>query len=369
MRISYVVRGALGDYPPCIAQILMLDDLGAEVEAYCGACVGASAALLRERGIKVHELGTRRRFRGALGKAEGFLRFRHAALHALRSNLRNGEVLWFGTADSGMALAGRLKRRRFVLNVLELYDNNRFYSAMLRHICPGATAVIACEVHRAWIMSQWWRLPRLPYVMPNKTYGHPRSGRLNPSTEETAAAVRKIGGRPAIIYQGMIAPDRDLTQLARALAAVDSGHVLVLMGPESYDGVSRIRSIYADTVYMGRFDAPTHLEVTSHARIGVAYYDGSTLNNIFCAPNKTYEYAGFGMPMICNDVPGLVHTVGANGAGVCVDFGDHEALCKAIRELDMNYDDYAVGAGRLFDSVDNQSTMESVLERLHSPQG
>lgn len=364
MRVLYVLRGTLGDYPPCVAQVLMLDDLGVQVEVYCGACVGASAELLRARDITVHELGTRRRLRGPLGKLEAFLRFRRSAIRILRDDLRGCALLWFGTADSGMALLGRLRSVQFVLSVLELYDTNPVYSTMLRIIAPRAAAVIACEVHRAWIMSKWWRLPRLPYVLPNKTYGHPRAKGLTPSTRETAAAIQMIGGRQAVIYQGMIAPDRDLTQFARALAALDSDYLLVLMGPESYDGVARIRSVYPNTVYVGRLDAPTHLEVTSHARLGVAHYDGSTLNNIFCAPNKTFEYAGFGIPILCSDVPGLVHTVGESGAGICVDFGDHKALCDAIRSIDLSYDSYAEGAERLFCGVDNLQTMKSVLAQL-----
>lgn len=57
--------------------------------------------------------------------------------------------------------------------------------------------------------------------------------------------------------------------------------------------------------------APYHLEVTSHAFIGILIYAPvygtftSPLNSIYCAPNKLYEFSHFGIPMIGNNIPGL----------------------------------------------------------------
>ena len=46
--------------------------------------------------------------------------------------------------------------------------------------------------------------------------------------------------------------------------------------------------------------------------------DRNSLNRAFCAPNKIYEYSGLRIPAIGNEVPGLVNTIGAAKAGVCV---------------------------------------------------
>lgn len=366
LKVAYVLRNSLGDYPPCIAHVLMLNDLGVDVTVYCGSCTGAAADLLKDRGISVHELGVRRVLGGALGRVESYLKFRWRVLQSIGGDLESGSPVWFGTADSAMALVGRLGRARYVLSVLELYDTKRIYRTMLHLLAPRAAAVVACEIHRAWMMLQWWNLQRLPFVLPNKTYGHPRTRGLQPSHDDTGAAVGQLKGKTVVIYQGMIAPDRDLTLLARALARAANNYLLVLMGPERYEGVRRIQEIYGDTVYVGKFDAPRHLEVTSYAHIGVAYYDASTLNNIFCAPNKTYEYAGFGIPTLCNDVPGLVHTVGMSGAGVCVDFNDEESLCSALEEIERRHDELALGAKRFFDDVDSHKIMKAIVDQLRS---
>ena len=44
-----------------------------------------------------------------------------------------------------------------------------------------------------------------------------------------------------------------------------------------------------------------------------------SINAVFCAPNKVYEFAGFGIPMLCNDNPGLKYTVEYYGMGVCAE--------------------------------------------------
>ncbi|KAA6307134.1 hypothetical protein EZS27_041199, partial [termite gut metagenome] len=39
-------------------------------------------------------------------------------------------------------------------------------------------------------------------------------------------------------------------------------------------------------------------------RIGIVSYAFDDLNHVFCAPNKTWEYTGFGIPMLGNNAPG-----------------------------------------------------------------
>ena len=60
------------------------------------------------------------------------------------------------------------------------------------------------------------------------------------------------------------------------------------------------------------------MEITSYARIGINFYRPNCLNKAFCAPNKIYEFSGFGIPIIGNDIPGLKNTIGLNNAGKCV---------------------------------------------------
>jgi hypothetical protein len=122
--------------------------------------------------------------------------------------------------------------------------------------------------------------------------------------------------------------------------------------------------IYNNLVYISHINAPFHLEVTSHAFIGICTYSYSDLNNVFCAPNKIWEFAGFGIPTLCQNIPGLVFSVGASGSGVCVDFEDSEDIKRGLRQIQENYETFGSNAKRFFDSMRVEGVLEEMMRDL-----
>ena len=119
---------------------------------------------------------------------------------------------------------------------------------------------------------------------------------------------------------------------------------------------------------MPYISAPYHLEVTSHAYVGILIYTPvygtftSPLNSIYCAPNKIYEFSQFGIPMIGNDIPGLRYTIEYNKMGVCVPQMNTESFFDAIQKIAENYDTYSNNAIN-FNNSDNKA--EVVKIALH----
>ena len=106
--------------------------------------------------------------------------------------------------------------------------------------------------------------------------------------------------------------------------------------------------------------APKHLEVTSHAHIGIVFYDGMTLNKAFCAPNKIYEYSYFGLPCLSNRIPGLVNTVEAFRFGRCIDMKKEEII-SAINDIEDNYEEYSLNGKVFYNATDNIAVMRKLL--------
>ena len=104
------------------------------------------------------------------------------------------------------------------------------------------------------------------------------------------------------------------------------------------------------------------MEITSYARIGINFYRPNCLNKAFCAPNKIYEFSGFGIPIIGNDIPGLKNTIGLNNAGKCIDLTE-ENIIKAINEIDEKYEYYSKNAYNFFSKTNNLNTMKKLLKR------
>lgn len=95
-------------------------------------------------------------------------------------------------------------------------------------------------------------------------------------------------------------------------------------------------------------------------------YNPLDLDCAYCAPNKKWEFSGFGIPMICNEIPGLEYTVKANKCGVCTDTDDPSSIVNAIKSIDDNYEEYSANAKIMYNSVNLIELVNQVLEKYYS---
>lgn len=361
-RIIYIVKSNLAYYPPCMSQIRMIHDLGADIEVWFGSSKDSAKEILSQEGIPYVELVDPR------GSASGMLdvlinwkSFRDAVKKRLKTIGSNDVLLWFGTAETAMPMIGALGDFEYVVSALELYDDIPAKKRLLGKLCRNARAVTACEITRAYIMRSWWGLDKVPYVFPNKPYGSKLEKNLPLTCDATKRIIDDLGGREFVIYQGILQNEEYVAEIAKALADLDGRYPLVLMGIDRNGMAPRIKQIFGDTLYYESIPAPRHLEVTSRAHIGVVFYDGSNLNKAFCAPNKIYEYSSFGMPMIANRIPGLLNTVGAAGCAECVDLRA-DKIADAIDAIDKDYERYSEAARSFFERTNNISVMCELLK-------
>lgn len=362
-RVLFFIFQRIDLYPPCISEVFMLNDMGIEVAILTKGCNEQLMAQFQERGIACHILEVKKNKNKYIQKIRNYLNYRHRFQWFFRKYWHQNSVLWVGTEESIIKMWPFLKKKHpCVLNVLEFYEKDD-YQKKMKQIAPKMDVLTACESHRAQYMMDWWQLKKKPYIMPNKPY---RQSDINTmgSTPEIRKAIACMKGKKVLLYQGIIDSDRDLSFLAKALKQADSDYYLMLLGKDYHDSVRLITEIYEKTIYLGYFPAPLHLELTSSATIGVAYYEDTCINNRYCAPNKIYEYAGCGLPMLCNTVPGLTETVGKAGAAECVDFHDAESVIRAIEKIDTHYEDYCQAAKRFYDETDNTLIMKDIIEKV-----
>lgn len=282
--------------------------------------------------------------------------------------LEEYDFVWFGTEDSAL-FARDLVSIPYVLTCLEFWDESLKKTRFIRAAARNAALCIACERTRAWLMKLGWELSSLPVVIPNKFESHPRTPEMKGSSEESRRAIAKIAEKKIVLYQGWLQPDRGLEEVAEALSLLDEDLWLAVLSPatsECRDAMEGLASRYMRTVYLGYVPSPMHLEVTSHALIGIARYEPTGINNAFCAPNKIYEYAGFGIPMLCNDVPGLEETVGRFGAGLCIDFSRTRDIADALHELSHHREEYGARAKELFNATDTVDLVRSVVRKMNA---
>ena len=362
MKIFYCVRD-LSQMHSCIYNMYLIKQLGREVIPILGATTKELNGILSNHNIDTKYFSLSKK----MSHLRYFLRINYCFFKNMRKGLkeyRKGDLIIIGTADAALYSFPLYFKKRFAICLLEMHEKQPKLQRFLKYICNKANAVICCEVNRARYAQFKWNLDQRPFVISNKPYGFLRStGKLS---EESNRVISQIKGRKAILYQAWHIHQTDvIINLLRALALINEDVALVIMGiVDPCVNKSSLESIYSNIIWAGHIPAPKHLEVTKRIDIGVAMYSETSLNNLFCAPNKTFEYSSFGKPILCNDIPGLVETIGLKKAGICVNWNSPQAIADGIRIILSNYDEYSRNAKNFHEKEDNLVVMRNILSNI-----
>lgn len=210
------------------------------------------------------------------------------------------------------------------------------------------------EYTRAAIVQACLGLKNLPEVIENKPFDYPEDSMcLDDNPIDKICQKVHSEGKKILVYSGIFLRERKLEPFIEAVNRLNDKWEMVLVGRES-DYLHELIDQYNNVHYLGFFEPPKHLAVIRKADAGILTYvsDAGSINPVFCAPNKIFEYAKFGIPMICNDIPGLKFTVEYNHMGLCCDINSEESITKALREICDRYEEFSGNAYKFYDSVD-----------------
>lgn len=359
MKIFYCVRD-LSQIHSCIYNMYLIKQLGYELIPILGMTTAELNKVLINNDIEPKYFA----FKKKLPHWKYFIRMNSSFYKNMLSGLkeyRSGDLVIMGTADSAFYGYPLYLKKRFIICLLEMHENQPLLQKFLGYICKKAESVVCCEINRARYAKFKWNLRERPFVISNKPYGFQQSSRS--ISDQSANVISKINGRKSILYQAWHIHQTDvIVNLLRALALVNEDIVLVIMGiVDSCVNKEELESIYPHIIWAGHIPAPNHLEVTKNIHIGVAMYSERSLNNLFCAPNKTFEYSSFGKPVLSNDIPGLVETIGINNAGICVNWDDPMAISNGIKKIFSDYNKYSSNAISFYSKEDNVEVMRNIL--------
>jgi glycosyltransferase involved in cell wall biosynthesis len=237
------------------------------------------------------------------------------------------------------AWAARLRRGgRVVYDAHELFTElarlDRLSRAVFRVLetllISRADRVLTVNDSIAAELARRYRVP-LPLVLRNcpRTFGRRPDGTR--STLRARAQVPK--GTPIVLYQGLYMPHRGLENLVRAAAGFARARLVFMGWGPLLDGLKSLaategvsdRVTFIDPVPMDDL-----LEVTAGADLGVIPYRNVGLNNFYTSPNKLFEYAAAGVPVVASAFPELVKVVEGQQIGRTFDPDDPASIADAV---------------------------------------
>lgn len=265
-----------------------------------------------------------------ISKISAYSSFRQYINKILKRNLKEDDYIWIGSLDTiNLCIGlGVFNRAKYICHIHELYDTNRIRLSLSKRFIQGAYKVVVPELNRARILQVWLELKEQPIVYPNKPWTHPRQKYMKPTTELTKKILSEFDySKKIIIYQGHIGRDRSLNSIIQAIEDMDNVEFWLMGRDHNY--VNELLAMSDKVKYLGFIPAPYHLEVTSYADIGIMSYDLINLNNLYCAPNKVWEYLGFDLFFICNQV-GSLDEFNASGCCKLIDFSNVPLIRSVI---------------------------------------
>ena len=292
----------------------------------------------------------------------------------------NDDLVWLIQAETIYLLSTLVKKYRTICHFFEFADTKVSwkYRALnpfidLSDVLQHAYKVVCCEYNRAQIAKGIFQLTNIPIILPNKIIFNERD--IENIPEDVSHMVetvrKKVEGKKVILYQGIfLDKERRLEEFCETTNDLPQDFVFIAMGKGSNLYEQLKKKYESDRILFIPFVRPPyHLLITKMASIGVLSYFprpgsiGRTLNPLYCAPNKIFEYSKFGIPMISNDVPALKFSFMEYHCGECIKYPmTKEAISNTIKKIIDNYQEYSNGAVNYYNSVNPEDIIMSIVE-------
>ena len=219
----------------------------------------------------------------------------------------------------------------------------KFFGFFEKLLLPKTQLVVCADEKRAELMKCHYKLNTMPFVVPNYSELPIDTGFIfTPSMIEFFNDPRKT-----FVYAGALTSGRNIDSIILETSNLTEQYKVLIIGDggerEKLEETAR-KCKGLKYLFTGSLPYKDLGALLSRCDVGYLSYPTTNLNNIYCAPNKIYEYASVELPMICNDNPNLVNTVSKNRIGLCVSDNNSDGCSKSIVDalaiIDRDYDAY-----------------------------
>jgi glycosyltransferase involved in cell wall biosynthesis len=258
------------------------------------------------------------------------LRGHRPAVARLAPAVVHGHDLAGGRAAAAIA---RLTGARCVYDIHELYPDMGGFPAWYRRIVRRQERAVVRRADAHFTVST-----RIAAVIEQR-YGRAPSLVLN-VPDQPVVPPRPHSGPCRLLYHGGLIPGRNVLSfpswIARAHERFGCTLTVLGFGPLRDALAEAIARAHAQTVCILRDPVPpaTLMEFSSDYDIGLIPFEGDTLNNQLCLPNKLFEYLAAGLAIVSNaELLEVAERIRHDGLGVTFDARQPAGLTAALADM------------------------------------
>ncbi len=228
---------------------------------------------------------------------------------------------------------------------IKMGRRDAFFYRLEKLTLPRAALIIAANSERAALMQRHYGLADTPLAVhniapvPGDTPGPDEALRRYPPLRRPRPDLVRL------VFQGFLSADRGAVESVVALAQLPEQFELVLVGSGPSADLAAIHEaaekndVGGRTLFLGRVPRDHLHDILATCDIGIVYYHTRTLNHLYCASNKVYEYAQAGLPMVSTCQPplrsihekyGIGELIGCQGNDAQTQVSDMVRGCRKI---------------------------------------
>lgn len=235
-------------------------------------------------------------------------------------------------------IAAKVRRAKVVYDSHELYNETNgknpalvaIWTRIEQILINRVDKIIAANGSRAQIMHTEYGATELPVVIMNCPSNHSRK---NPEITTPISKMAKENTR-RVIYQGVLSDGRNLENVVEAVQYVKKPISLTFIGAGDYRDrlyeVIKENNVEHSVFLHDPVPYDQLLDLTELAHLGIVIYKNDCRNNYFCAPNKLFEYAMAGIPVVGSNFPEISQIVQKYKIGAIFDPENPKSIAEAI---------------------------------------
>jgi glycosyltransferase involved in cell wall biosynthesis len=135
------------------------------------------------------------------------------------------------------------------------------------------------------------------------------------------------------IYVGLLVPGRGIERLLEVFSRSGIKSHVIFMGYGDQVGVSDWACRHANIHLHPAVSHERLVPLISEADCGLCLIEDVSLSDRLCLPNKLFEYAFAGVPVLASRLPEISRVVGEYGLGICCD-SDVDSIEAAVRKVE-----------------------------------
>jgi glycosyltransferase involved in cell wall biosynthesis len=168
-----------------------------------------------------------------------------------------------------------------------------------------------------------------------------------------------------IVYQGYISETRQVSNFIRMLSYLPNDVKLKLIGDgpdlRKCQKLVRDENLECRVKFTGMVPYSKLLAENEESKVGIVVYKLQGINNYYCSPNKIFEYAQLGIPMLLSSQPFLkkVNAKYKIGEIICPD-DTNEDMARKILKLLSNLESYKINMERFLEDYSFEKEMNKL---------